>query len=761
MLKLLLMLPLLFLLNFEIMAKINPIITKAGFISDYLNMFIKSLKISNNGDKVFISGSHGFVRIIDSKNGNLIDNIEQIVESIEPRSDKHDIKFFDISTDEKFMCTEDLEIWDINEKKVVKSLNNTDSLKFVSVIKYSPSGKYIVAIGKDDYFDEEMRINIWDAASGNLVGEVNNYSISDFCFGSSDDLFYFVGNQKVIGKYEIASGKFEVIFTTLNRREYVIAISEDEKYISLFDYGSGYIVIAVNEKKEIMKKNSIYSSMPIFSKDSKNLIYGDINSSLTGFSLKFMSLTTFKIEREVKVEHEMLHLNLSKDGNKILMGSEYHIEILDLVNNKSIPLICYSNPIKKIHFLPDNKNFITIDMNRYGSETLIQQVNIETNERKWIYFGESQGELYYDYFYPSKISTDGNLFVYASKNYYKNNKCNVLTFDTETGAVKNSLETDIKIITDFDFSIDSRYLYVLGQDSILQVWDLTNSTKIIEYKLPAKTIALKISKFSNEVLLFLGNDYSNVLYKLDLETKIIKYLQQFNSSLLFYHYPFAFSNDSRYFAAQANGYVIEIYDIENEKVIKELKYKNVLDIDDIKTMVFSYDNKQLICSREENHSLDFWDIEKGEMTNPIKDYLHPQINTERFKIDAPIITTLGFSPDGRYFAFGNDEPAVLIYDTQTLDIKEENNNYKIENCDVFPNPVRDRAEIKLNEFYLIQPAISIYNVFGGRQAVQAEFVSAGDTQKFIINNINLTPGFYIYTITGESNKQRGSFVVIK
>ncbi len=710
----------------------KPYLSQIGFLYD-LPGYKRSFCITNSM-KAYISGGHGFIRVIDCLSGELIDIIEKEVKNANDFNEKYDINIFDVSSDEKYLCNEDLEIWNLEEKKVVMNLQNSDTLKLISDIIYSPDDKYIAAISYGYGDPGNYGIDLWEAANGTHIRTLNVPKVNDICFGDSSDVLYYVTEYSDVFQYNVASNDTALIFNSPEVHTNTMSISPNCKYLIMINFGGGFKVIDIKNKKEILDIDDAYASMPVFSGDNNTIIYGSYSDNK--YLINFLNLSKKKIERQINADYWIINTAISEDNKNLLVTDYYRTDIINIETGVSMPLISHAYTVNTIAYHSDNEHIITIDLNYSNAFIIIQRFNTTTKKRDWIVEGYTVKDNEDYMFYPAKLSPDGKLFVFLT-----NGDKNVVLLDAETGTAKYSFKTDIPIIAEFDFSADGRYLYVLGRKGILQVWDLTTSSKINEYNLGYQPVSLKASIFSNMIYLFMGEDKNSTnLFSLDLSTKKIKQIENFQPSLAYFHKPYSFSGDSRYFASVSTAeQAIKIYDLVNGKVLKLLNVGNSTELDDIKMMAFTNDNKRLVIARDENRSIDFRNIATGVNEYTVPDYLYPQINSRKLKICKPLTTALSFSSDGRYFAIGNEDPGVLIYETSTLGVNDNENN-ETQNTSVFPNPAEEYITIPVN---CVRENVTICNALGQLQAVMLQ-----NTDPLQIDVSALPAGVYYINIDG-------------
>ncbi len=428
-------------------------------------------------------------------------------------------------------------------------------------------------------------------------------------------------------------------------------------------------------------------------------------------------------------------------------------------NNERIPLICHNFNINSVLFTDNNKSFLTTEKGPNELDYyIIQQFDITTKRRQLIMPSPRQEIYGNDYHFPTAVSNDGLLFAIDGYDYNIEKKT-VLIYNTLESSLKTTLYCNNSSITQLIFSGDNNFLYTSSLDSCIRKWDLNTGT-VIDSSLFDKDIQyFAVNESSGEYYLVLGEyDKINSVSAYNYNSKELIKVFELKFNFTIFDKPYAFSPDNRYFATNI-AYGSKV----NKIAVLDMMLRDtiaMIETPDVYRLIFTNDGKGLVTFSKETNELELWDIENMRKFPYISDYIHIKANRHKDNLDPPLVTAMSFSPDGRYFAFGNDEPAVLIYDTQTLDVIDENNNDRIDNSNVFPNPVKSHTEIRLVDFYAAMPSLTIYNIYGGRQDAQAEFISAGNTQKLVLNNLNLTPGFYIYTVTGDSRSQSGSFVVV-
>lgn len=740
-------------LNYTL-GNIKPIIHQTGF-NDF---WVSSINYCPKLNSIFVAGFDGAVRQIDSKTGNLKNIIQKEVSSYEEWDFLHKIYYINVSPDSKLLCTDNLEIWDLNTNAVIKQLEGFGSI-IIKNIEFSPSGELVAGTGSIPSTDNT--IFVWQVDNGKLLYRIEmSYRINNFKFGKDDETIYFFEdniNDVTCKKYDLKSNKIvsKIKFNS-SSNDGMINISKNEKLI--VDYSSeNSSIYSIEKNKHLFNLNRNWSSEVIFSDDENYVLYFDLIGGLP--YIVFFNIDFKTIEKLVPINFLVKELILSNDQKVLIVKNQSFVEMINLEKDERISVICHNFKINSILFTDNNKSFLTTEKGPNELDYyIIQQFDITTNMRQWIMPSPRQKSISSnEYFFPSAVSNDGLLFAIDGYDYNIEKKT-VFIYETHEGSLKTTLYCNNSNITQLIFSGDNNYLYTSSQDSCIRKWDL-NTGMVIDSSIFDKDIQyFTVNEPSGEYYLVLGeydkiNSVSSYNCNSKEHTKVFEL--KFNFTIL--DRPYAFSPDNRYFATNL-AYGSKV----NRMVVLDMLLRDTIaeiETPEVYRLIFTNDSKGLVTFSKETNELELWDIENMRKFPFIGDYVHIKVNQNKDNLDPPLVTAMSFSPDGRYFAFGNDEPAVLIYDTQTLDIIDENNNSRIDGCNVFPNPVKNHAEIRLDGFYTFSPSICVYNVYGGRQDLQAEFVNSGDTQKILIKNINMTPGFYIYTITGESRSQRGSFVV--
>jgi len=191
------------------------------------------------------------------------------------------------------------------------------------------------------------------------------------------------------------------------------------------------------------------------------------------------------------------------------------------------------------------------------------------------------------------------------------------------------------------FSIDGSLLFTGTTDGLIRIFDM-NHFEFID-TLYGHSGAVSNFAISSDGSLLATGSWENELFIWDLETNNIQHrLKTADHSA----YSLKFMNNDNYLFG-AGGKAINIWDIENETIIRKIEGQNAM-----QQCEFSPDGKYL-ASCAEDHTVWLRIYNTGEV---LWKYRGPKLE----------ISTLAFSPDGKYLAVGTPESDILIWDMNEI-----------------------------------------------------------------------------------------------
>ena len=112
------------------------------------------------------------------------------------------------------------------------------------------------------------------------------------------------------------------------------------------------------------------------------------------------------------------------------------------------------------------------------------------------------------------------------------------------------------------------------------------------------------------------------------------------------------SSNGRLLASAGNGQQIRIWDTNTRRLVKQIQVPRPMAGDDIHTLSFSPDGKQLVSTCYSDWPCQVWDLNNGELAY-------------RIVIEHKNVESAVFSPDGKWLAVGCSGGTIHLYDAAT------------------------------------------------------------------------------------------------
>ena len=261
---------------------------------------------------------------------------------------RFEVTSIDFSPDEKYaVITPNLEkgvyIYDMEKQKEVKFLKNTS---YVKNAIYSPTGKYVVAGGKDN------KIVVWnpekEEALFKLSGHISNINSLTF---TKDDKYLFSGsNDKTFKYWDISA---QSLLHSISTKYYVNSIS--------LSPAESFILTACGNKQDVFRKNAAEllewdkSLLEEYAKKKPK----ESPKSFIGHSLAVMDAVYNSTGTKIA--------SSSVDNKIIIWDSETGEKIHELKG--------HSSTVNSLAFTHDDKVLVS-----GGSDALVKLWNVETGE---------------------------------------------------------------------------------------------------------------------------------------------------------------------------------------------------------------------------------------------------------------------------------------------------------------------------------------------------------------------------------------------
>lgn len=570
-----------------------------------------------------------------------------------------------------------LYFWDIRTGSCLKTITINDSM--CHGFSFSPDGKNLYI--SNWYID----IEIYNTNTGILLKKLDNVGIASSAIICSSDGKYIASGCKIDQKNNVINiwsveDNFKLIKVLKNYNDYVVslAFSPDGKYLL-----SGTRNPRSKIKLWNMETDSILYDMQLsygdvqhvsFSLNGKYFICekGDFIETATG--KKIASLHEREYESDAAVcfspdgNHvvlgghlgELFKFNLNNLNTKIRIGSDISlIEKVAFTNNKNDLVIDFVAPAKMSIFdiTTGVRCFIDKEKERF-SNSLVRNNNIFSTSGSYTiravdsrtYKTEQiikwEGGSTYSvspnerYVVSTGLLSKKELFIY---NFPQGKKIKTLNFQSED-------------ITDICFSPDSKYFATLDRNygskdyNSVSIWSIEKNDVIKKISIDKTIESVNFSPDGNYLLIgvICGEEKEGIrLYNLSTEKEIAVFGGSSKS--------LCYSSNGKYIANGTFDDDIEIWDIENIKLLKTLKGHKGF----VESVSFSKDGKRLVSCANDN-TIKVWSVGSGELLATI--------------LNAPNGEYITYTPEG-FFTGTEWATKNLVYLVDGLDIIELDQMY--------------------------------------------------------------------------------------
>lgn len=506
-------------------------------------------------------------------------------------------------------------IWDVSTKSLLIELAIPD--EGMTEAKFSPDDRYIVTASKNS------NVYIWDTKTFKLKYTLKGHKedIRQIVFSPDGQLFATSSLDNSIIVWNVETGQF-VEKLVLNYIPTNIEFRPDGKKILVLDLFNKLYIWDFNEKSYVkILENDI----------SKNLITYEISPNRNimvvcklGGNLEFINYETNDYLKKMNIGTiNVMNICFSPDSKMMtLLLKDGSIQVRkvntgELVYNYKVcsEEKCY----KKINSLclSSDYNFNLLILN-------------DNNIQLW---NNKSGQLILNTM--MEPSNSNGLPKYSPDSKYLSvmrNKKVVQVFDTPSGKVVYEIKEPVKNITDIEFSQDSNYLAMSYEDSHVNIWDLTTG-RIFK--------SFNISSTSK-------NEENNSCYPEDFSWTDI-------------------SSDNKVLALKNTCDHVYLWDILSGKLLKDIT--EPIDMQPgFNDFRFSDDNTKLIFNvfMPQKKVYKEMEINSGKIVN---EYIE-------FYNNRNVIETAKYSHNGNYILVGFGDGNINLYDANTYQQIREYKGHK-------------------------------------------------------------------------------------
>ncbi|KAF3931048.1 hypothetical protein ABW20_dc0104494 [Dactylellina cionopaga] len=537
-----------------------------------------------------------------------------------------------------------VKLWDAASGALVKTLE--DHYRTVLSVAFSPDNKQLASASED------QTIRIWDTSSGALVRTLWNAQPVAFSPDGKQLASISGLNDETVQLWDAASGELMQTLEGHSRQVRSVRFSPDNKQMAsvsgdqsiiIWDASSGVLVKSLKGHTEPV--NSV-----AFSPDGGQLASGSDDKTVKLWDIASQALIL------TLDGHEMvLSVAFSPDGMRLVSVSDKGtVKLWDTASGVLIQTLeDHDKWLQSIEFSPNGTQLAS-----GSSDETVKLWDMASGALVQTFKGHGERVI------SVAFSPDGKQL--ASGSY----DVTIKLWDIASGALMQTFKSYFTIADSVAFSPDGKRLASLSKSSkVVKLWDVVSG--VVVKTLPCIMLPVSSVVFLPDGKLVLTG--RTVEFR-DVDSgESVHTLKGHRASVS----SIAFSPDCKKLASASMDGVIKLWDATSGALVKTLKDQTELssyNSQQVKFVVFSLDNKQLasFTSAYGEKAIELWDAASGALLKTLKGS-----NDQ--------ISSLAFSPDGKQLASTSKKhKAIELWDAasgtlvQTLNCKTSKVSFSID-----------------------------------------------------------------------------------
>jgi WD40 repeat protein len=559
----------------------------------------------------------------------------------------HTQRFIAFSPDGHHVVTTGLDkiirVWDVFTRKEVAHTTPIDHFRLVG---FTPSGKYFVFGGCDLQNDNGSCVQdslfVWETATGKETTHMTEPGEITSAVLSQDAKYLALVRDDKLYVGEVKPSQELTQFVTSGNNLGLMAFSPDEKFLVFSSFSDHMLhVWEISTGQEVASmQHPGYITSIAFSPDGNYVVSGNQSYSvIIGGEDSAIVWDAHTGEERAHMTHDgdITVVAFSPDGEHVLSASgDGTARVWEASTGKELARVTYNNSVDSATFSPDGKYVLT------SSDDGSIQV--------WKANGDQAG---------SQVRLGGPVnnvaFSEDSKYVIAGRQDSIYVFETATGneisTISYDLESALPNISSLAVSPDDKYIVASGTadvDNVAHLWELATGKEVIHKGYDHRLASLSFSPDSKYVVAING-EKNAMVWEVSTGNEVARMTHDDRVASA------AFSPDGRYVVSGSSDTTARVWETSTGKEISRITINGP-----VFEVAFSPDGQHVMsrgCNKPNQDSgcqqeiLLIWEAYTGkEVTRFIRD---------------DSISSVAFSPDGKYVAIGGSDHTASIWETLT------------------------------------------------------------------------------------------------
>ncbi len=535
-----------------------------------------------------------------------------------------------------------VKLWDVRTRKQLRSL--TGHTLFVNAIAFSPDGK-LLASGSSD-----TSVKLWDVATGSELASLNEHTsaVTSLAFSPDGKLLASGGEDKKIRLWDVNERKAVGLLSGHTRDVYSVAFSPDGQLLASSSGGPDWGEVKIwdvlsGELQMTLRGHRARVSSVAFAASGKIIATASWDQTI-----KLWDYTTGQELRTLRRHTgQVSAIAFSRDGKSLISGGhDGQVLLWDTATGSVTHAVAESKEqnqaqVRCVAISPDGQLFVAS-----GWDKTVHLWDSRTGRQIGVFTG------YYSYADAVAISPDGKTIASGSMDKL------VRLWDASTWRSPQLLHGHTEGILCVAFSPDGRLLASGSTDKTIILWN--PSTGEVVKVLSAHTTEVQSVAFQPNGELLASAGGSSGIGEIKIwrvkDGKLLASLTGHEGEVT----TVAFSPDGQTLASGSWDGTVRLWDIKTQRSLAILKGHDNY----VTAVTFSPDGK-ILASGGWDKAVRLWDVASGREIRKFIDDVASTREVRKFIDNADSITSLAFSPNGKYLAAGTKDALIKLWEPST------------------------------------------------------------------------------------------------